>query len=417
MAAAPPLAQDQFDLDLSSALSLANKSTTGKTQRANSQIFDTWVTFCHHHGQQPTLSTIPSQEDKICYLLVFAHRYRTGGQTGKGVRAGTVDKALLAVGKGIADLGFPDPRKPHVGSDRNHPLLQAYLKRLTDEDDPTSRTYPVNTTIIRELPAVLDTGHDKFGSTNIHVIDLIIVAFFWLLRPAEYLESTTEEGRSQAFRFCDIQLTIDGTIYSAPSAPLNDLNSINRVTHAHLTFTDQKNAVRGELIGHSTTNDPFFCPVKALARIARHLRINHAPHDTPIHRHYNSNPLHRGWYNTKSTFVTNALRHAADSLQTTTGIEPHLLSARSLRPGGATALLCADIDSDHIKLLGRWKSDAMLRYLRIQAATQRGNYAQRMLDHGDYTFAPGVHALQDGLPNQAPADMAAVLAHHELYED
>ena len=40
-----------------------------------------------------------------------------------------------------------------------------------------------------------------------------------------------------------------------------------------------------------------------------------------------------------------------------------------------------------------------------------------MLDHEDYTFAPGVHAQQDGLPTQAPAGMAAVLAHHELYED
>ena len=328
-----------------------------------------------------------------------------------------MDKALLAVGKGFTDLGLKDPRKPVSGSSGNHPLLQAYLKSITDEDDPASRVYPANITIVRRLPDVLDTDDAKSGGTNRHVIDLIIIAFFWLLRPAEYLEASTEEGRSQAFRFRDIQLTTKaGTIYAAPTAPLNELNSPANFAQGHLTFNDQKNAVRGEQIGHSATSDPFFCPVKALARLARHLRNNNASPDTPIHHHYNAHPDHRGWYNTPARFVTNALRHAAGSLQDSTGIDPQLISARSLRPGGVTALLCAGVDSDPIKLLGRWKSDAMLRYLRIQAAIQRGHYAQRTLDHGDYTFAPGVHAQPDGLSEQAPAGMADILAHTELYE-
>jgi hypothetical protein len=51
----------------------------------------------------------------------------------------------------------------------------------------------------------------------------------------------------------------------------------------------------------------------------------------------------------------------------TTGIDPEKLTAQSLRLGGATALLCAQIDRDTIKLIGRWKLDAMLRYLHAQA--------------------------------------------------
>ena len=64
-------------------------------------------------------------------------------------------------------------------------------------------------------------------------------------------------------------------------------------------------------------------------------------------------------------------------------------------------------------LLGRWKSDAMFRYLRIQAST--ATYSQRMLDHGAYTFAPSSYATGD-LPDQAPAAVAALLQHDELYE-
>ena len=78
-----------------------------------------------------------------------------------------------------------------------------------------------------------------------------------------------------------------------------------------------------------------------------------------------------------------------------------LLSARSLRPGGATALMCAGVDSDFIQLMGRWQSDAMFRYLRCQVATSQ--LSQKMLDHGHYTFAPGECAKPDGIPNEAPA--------------
>ena len=58
-------------------------------------------------------------------------------------------------------------------------------------------------------------------------------------------------------------------------------------------------------------------------------------------------------------------------------------------------------------------SDAMFRYLRIQAAAHSSNYAQRMLDHGDYTFTPQAFANSQ-LPQEAPADVHALLAHAEL---
>jgi integrase len=118
----------------------------------------------------------------------------------------------------------------------------------------------------------------------------------------------------------------------------------------------------------------------------------------------------------KSTFITNGLRHAAGTLEQFTGIDCFLLSAHSLRPGGATALLCAGIDSDVIKLLGRWKSDAMFRYLRIQVHIHQSNIAQRMLNHGSYTFAPGkfVAAADMPLPCETPRAFADVITPYEI---
>ena len=62
------------------------------------------------------------------------------------------------------------------------------------------------------------------------------------------------------------------------------------------------------------------------------------------------------------------------------------VSARSLRAGGAMALLVAKVDPDVIRLLGRWRSDEMLRYLHLSAQPIMMKFARRML-HANYTMA------------------------------
>jgi hypothetical protein len=259
----------------------------------------------------------------------------------------------------------------------------------------------------------LDVNDALHGQANRHAIDLSITAFYWLLRPAEYTLSTAE--RSQAFRLCDVAFSIGDTVYSATNASLNDVNASD-VDSATLTFSDQKNCVRGEQVAQHATNDPLLCPAKALFRITKHLREHHAPPDTPLCAYYDASNTLRYM---KSNWITNGLRHAARSLRAFADVDLTPLSARSLRPGGATALLCANIDKDVIQLLGRWKSDAMLRYLRIQAHIHATNFAQKMLDHGSYTFAPGTFTTTPvlPLPLQTPVAIVDLITHHELYDD
>ena len=131
-----------------------------------------------------------------------------------------------------------------------------YSMLLMDRSDsPATRAYPVNTTILRSLVHVLDVDHPTLGYLQQHTIHLTILAFFWILRPAEYLYSPdSAESRSQAFCLRDVTFTIRGKVYSAIDAPLNDENGellsadqfAAAITTASLTFTDQKNAVKGE---------------------------------------------------------------------------------------------------------------------------------------------------------------------------
>jgi len=276
------------------------------------------------------------------------------------------------------------------------------------DDEPSHRSYPANITIIQQLYSTLDISSTGLHSAlHRHTINLIIVAFYWLLRPAEYTETAEQDGRSQADRLCDVQFTIGQTAWEAatPDLPLNDANDVLALKAASVRFVDQKNAVKGEQIHHTSTKDEALCPFKALGRIVLHLRKHNAPLDSPLYRHYNQN--NKRWYAVKSTHITSALRKAAAKVQPYTGIDPQLLSARSLRPGGATSLLCANVDPDRIMLLGRWKSDAMFRYLRAQVTTS--GLAQKMLKHGIFTFHPQTY-VDSGLPNQAPP------AVRDLYE-
>ena len=415
MVATTSATRNSFAADLCAALQIAGAANTRKTDDARDSLFGKWSSYCGSLSVQDDLSDVRDREVKLSYLLVFGYRYRQGGASGhQAVRADTVENALLAVGKGIADLGQPDPRKEIGGSGRNHPLLVAFLKSMRDKDDPSKRSYPANVPIIRNLLNVLDTLDALYGRQNQQVIDLTIAAFFWLLRPAEYTASQ-EHKRSQAFRLRDTHFYVGDRIYSATDASLNDVN-IESVTAAALTFTDQKNAVRGEQVAQRATSDPLMCPAKALFRITQHLRDNNAPPETPLCGYYDSTNKLKS---VPSKWITNGLRHSALDLHDNLGIDPNLLSARSLRPGGATALLCARVDKDNIQLLGRWKSDAMLRYLRIQAHVHANNFAQKMLDHGSYSFAPGTYTAECDmpLPQEAPDDFAQVLDHLELDED
>jgi hypothetical protein len=71
-----------------------------------------------------------------------------------------------------------------------------------------------------------------------------------------------------------------------------------------------------------------------------------------------------------------------------TGIVPDEVSARSLRAGGAMALLCGKFDKNLIHMLGQWHINAMMRYLYMQAQPIVQHFAAKMNNNGTYSFLP-----------------------------
>ena len=64
------------------------------------------------------------------------------------------------------------------------------------------------------------------------------------------------------------------------------------------------------------------------------------------------------------------------------------VTVRSTRAGGAMALLCAGVDSNRIRLVGRWRSDEMYRYLHVQAQPVMTGLSSAMLQGGTFRMTP-----------------------------
>ena len=132
-----------------------------------------------------------------------------------------------------------------------------------------------------------------------------------------------------------------------------------------LTLITQKNGVKGEKLSHATNGQPSACPVRAVTRCIIHLNQHNAPPSTRLHTYYDARNRRRA---VSSTMITSILRAAALCIPGHAGVDPSNIATRSLRASGASmALLLDGMDPDKIRIVGRWRSDAMFRYLHAHA--------------------------------------------------
>jgi hypothetical protein len=330
-----------------------------------------WLPFCEAHHLSSTLDGI---HDPVPILLVFAYRYRSGdiSKSGLPVRADTVSDALLHVAQTFTGLGLPDPRANCFGATDTR--LQKLYTAWRNADPAPKRCKPIPIQILRHAQAIASAANTPHC---LAIIDLAWLAYFFLLRPGEYCCSSD----SLPLRLNSIQLLHDTTEIPHLICPLGELD---RANYVKLTFDNQKNRIRGEIVAHGRSGDPIACPVATVIRRVTHLRQHGANHQTPLYQYV---AVVR-WNSIRSDAITATLRRSALCLGNALGIKPADINARALRSGGAMALLCAKVDPHLIQMVGRWRSDAMFRYLHLQATPLIGDLSHRMLTGGTFTLLP-----------------------------
>ena len=287
------------------------------------------------------------------------------------------------MGQAFKRMGSKDPRTASTGCEIDYRISQQ-LRGYNKTDPPPRRVRPAPITLVLHiLDSTFGGGHAPTAAESA-IADMICIAFFYLLRPGEYTGTTNDDA---AFTLDDVRLNLGARHLDIKTAPLAEIEA---ATSMSLYFTTQKNQRKGDSIAHGRSQHPRCCPVRSAIRLITAHRAHFASLGTPFDATTKLASYYYRGHNLKvlASDVTTRLRLAATSCFYITGIPATDISARSLRAGGAMALLCAGVDSAKIRLLGRWESDSVFRYLHQDATPIMTRLASRMFRHGTYTFLP-----------------------------
>ena len=335
--------------------------TTAKERRRFWAAWTLWLanTF-------PTIDPLclsQSTAVQIELLAAFGTHVQYGGfsKQKSQVCTKTVQVALGAVTKKFELDGQQNPLvNPQGGYTQK---IKQLLSGFQKFDPPPRRKLAVPISVpIWLLEQGLKSQDPRYQAVG----DLVIIAFFFLLRPGEYTYSPpTDRKQTIPFRFCDIYLW-EGNQMLNPN--LSEQELIRRCSGATLQITNQKSGRKAERVSHQALpkHHPaaLTCPIRALIRRIKH--VQQYSHDTTLQL--------GTYFDNKGTkrilrprTITNALRVAVKTLNLAAiNIRASQVSSHSLRAGGATAMHINGVPDVTIQKMGRWSSDTFLIYIRDQ---------------------------------------------------
>ena len=230
MAHLPASTANEFRIDHGLVQDTIRAGVTPKRARAHDLHWERWESFCYSLDVDPFVRDF---DDAVPLLQVLGQRYRDGrlAPNKHPVRARTVEDALRAVGQKFSSLGAKDIRHNQAGN--NDFRIVRQIGCWKKQDSPPTRVKPVPITMILHLIATA-FGAARITST-MAVVDMIIIAFYFLLRPGEYTGTSIDDA---PFLLEDVGLYVGRDQLDLFTAPIGRLQS---ATSASLTFTDKKN--------------------------------------------------------------------------------------------------------------------------------------------------------------------------------
>jgi hypothetical protein len=243
--------------------------------------------------------------------------------------------------------------------------------------------------------------HNK-SERDIAAGELATGAFFYAMRSCEYLN--VPKGEQKKTKLLVLECVTFRRRHTRLSHSNNLLAFADTVT---ITFIDQKNGNRFEEITQHKTGDPLFCPVRMWARIVQRVRGYPGTNDkTPVCTY-----LEGGKLKELTSRVMNILLKATVSSigEDKLGFGPDDIGTHSIRSGAAMAMYLDGVPVFTIMLMGRWCSDAFLKYIRKQVEQFSHNVASRMIKNQHFyhipSFTPTV-SNEDPRQHNHPANAA-----------
>jgi hypothetical protein len=156
-----------------------------------------------------------------------------------------------------------------------------------------------------------------------------------------------------------------------------------------ITFEFQKKDSKNDIISQHRSGDHILCPVRVWASIIRRLiSYSTTTKDTTVNTYLlPNNKLHL--FSGKELLhrirlATTAI--GADNL----GFTASQIGLHSARSGAAMAMFLAGVPVFTIMLLGRWSSDAFLRYIRKQVMEFSSGISTKMIQNENFFTIPAL---------------------------
>ncbi len=238
--------------------------------------------------------------------------------------------------------------------------------------------------------------------------ELFIGAFFFAVRSCEYVQVS-------GYRKTKL-LTVKNIKFYKGRRQLNHMDPLLHLAECvSITFEQQKKDSKGDIITQHRSSDTLLCPVKVWASIIR--RINSYPSstlDTTVNTFQLDNSTS---YKFSGQDLLKRLRFAAATVgPEELGFSPSEIGLHSARSGAAMAMHLACVPVFTIMLLGRWSSEAFLRYIRKQVKEFSSGISDQMIRNENFFTIPSALADDPRVANH-PLNLASRSKHGLNFRD
>jgi len=303
---------------------------TAPAYEANWKLF---LEFCEDHGYDPELKGKDFKADEQLLINYVDFEFMVHNN-----KFGTIRNKLSAIRWYTLSLGYDNP------IEKKHKLKRRLdaIKKISGNRNPKK---PVTITMLKLLQRRLIRKAKKGDLWALGITTGCVLGYFFMLRISEFAAEDALHAAKYVLKKKDVKFFREGRECLWYESP--DEVSI------HITGSKTDQGMEG---CHRSMFRSFseLCIVRSAAMWMSHIE-GHVQENEP----FLTVPVGNNRFVVTRTAISNALKGIAVEL----GYPSSHIASHSLRSGSATSAL-QSMDPHLIKILGRWRSDAVLLYTR-----------------------------------------------------
>jgi hypothetical protein len=371
--------QNRLVDDLLASDAARQAAVQGSTHDNHARAWLRWRTYCESVGLADDIYlTSFNKQQQARIIGAFGHSLREGRYS-RGppntMAASSIKGTINNVVAAFRREGRPNPTRD---SDGQLAWILARQYRAYKNDDPKEKHE-------KALPSciLLRISLNQTSETKRAISQLIIGAFFFACRSCEYLKvSKASDKRTKQLTLGNVAFFKDGKVlhHTAQASLLHHADSVS------ITFETQKNERKFDTITQWRTSHNVLCPVKQWAAIVTRISSYEGTNNsTPVSTVLRHNTLDNITAKEIILSLQDAVvAHGEDDLR----IHRSEIGTHSIRSGAAMAMYLGGVPVFAIMMIGRWSSDAFMKYIRKQIEEFTFDVSARMLTMQHFRHVP-----------------------------